>query len=312
MESRRSGLISEYVAIDTCNRTELYYTTSDMATAQADVQALFGPVKTYAFTDGQVVEHLFKVASGLDSMVLGESDIVRQVKSSYAQAAEDDHIGPVLSQLFQRAIHASKVVRTSTNIDSGITSLARYAVLQMEKSIGKLAGKSAVVLGAGQMAYKLGSYLTDEGVADVTFVDRTLSVAQALAEKHHARAASLEDIDQYIASTPVLFTAVAVKAHIISQQTLAPTMAKRPNRPLHIMDLGVPRNVDPAVADIPGVDLYNVDTLRAHIGEAAKERQEAIEAAKSIIEHESKEFWDWYDAHVAASAGQPRTSSSSF
>jgi len=232
-------------------------------------------------------------------MILGEYDIVAQVKQAYFAAAQAKTVGPVLHQLFQRAIRASKVVRSSTNIGTGITSLARAAVDQAKVKVENLKDQPVLILGAGSMAEKVGKYLAKEGVRDITFANRTYSRAEKLASEYKANAIPLDELEAGLLASTVVICATAAPDQVITHKMLQDTMTVRPLHSLHIIDLAVPRDVEPSAASIAGVHLDNVDTLQNHLDDNKQERIKAVAMAQSLIELESQKFWEWNESRNA-------------
>jgi len=290
------GLINEFVGLTTCNRTELYIVTNSSAQAKRELSQLFDFAYIYVLVDGEATNHLYRVVSGLDSMILGEYDIVAQIKQAYFKAAEAQTVGPILNQLFQRAIRASKVVRSSTNIGTGITSMARAAVDQAKSKVDNLKDQSVLVIGAGDMAQKVGKYLVKEGVIDITFANRTINRGQRLAKECRAKAITLDELPNSLPFSTIVISATAAPSHVVTQMMLENIMTMRPYTPIHIIDLAVPRDIEPSAASIPGVHLYNVDTLQSYLDENKKERMNAVTKAQALIELESQKFWAWHEA----------------
>jgi glutamyl-tRNA reductase len=286
--------VTEFVILNTCNRTEVYFIGSHISTAAERVEAVFASPHLYRYENAEAVKHLFMVTAGLDSMVVGESDIVAQIREAYQEAAKDGVVGPILNQLFQRAVHASKVVRTKTKIGSGITSVARYAVLQMRTSLPEFPEAEILVIGAGKMGKKVVSYLHDEHASHVTIANRSLAPAVALAAPYGDQAVSLEALDAQLRKASVVFTATAAKEYVFQAELVAEVMRSRPDRPLFICDIAVPRNVDPAVSAIPGVHLRNMDNL--HVEQTKRARTEAAHAAEQLLDTEIHDFYAWWES----------------
>ena len=290
------------VLLSTCNRTEFYLVTEEEP-AFDTVWSLLGErlpaaptggVREYGYVvrDREAVRHLYRVSAGLDSMILGESQIQGQVREAWeisrAQA------GPVLHRLFQTALHVGSRVRTETGLGTGTASAASAGVAVAGKIFGDLAGRSALILGAGDMAELAATCLSDEGVKITLVANRTQERARAIAERLGGRAVSLEDAWAYFATTDIALCSTAAPHAVVTWERVGHIIAGRGGRPLCILDLAVPRDVDPAVAQLENVFLYDVDDLQTVAAQATARRRDEVPAAERIVEEEADHFWAWY------------------
>ena len=292
------------VLLSTCNRTEFYLVADDEPALDA-VWSLLGerlPVasaggaREYAYIarDRDAVRHLYRVSSGLDSMILGESQIQGQVREAWE--ASRAQAGPVLHRLFQTALHVGSRVRTETGLGMGTASAASAGVAVAGKIFGDLAGRSALILGAGDMAELAATCLNDEGVQITLVANRTPERARAIAERLGARAVSLDEAWPHFATTDIAICSTAAPHAVVTWERVGGVIGggARRGRPLCILDLAVPRDVDPALAQLESVFLYDVDDLQTVAAHATARRRDEIPAAERIVEEETDLFWAWY------------------
>ena len=290
------------VLLSTCNRTEFYLVTEEEP-AFDTVWSLLGErlpatpaggVREYGYVvrDREAVRHLYRVSAGLDSMILGESQIQGQVREAWEMSRAQ--AGPVLHRLFQTALHVGSRVRTETGLGMGTASAASAGVAVAGKIFGDLAGRSALILGAGDMAELAATCLSDEGVKITLVANRTQERARAIAERLGGRAVSLEDAWAYFATTDIALCSTAAPHAVVTWERVGHIIAGRGGRPLCILDLAVPRDVDPAVAQLENVFLYDVDDLQTVAAQATARRRDEVPAAERIVEEEADHFWAWY------------------
>ena len=303
----RSNL-SEAVIVSTCLRTEVYAVVERFHDGVAELQeflATIGGTTVDALAehlsirfDDDVTEHLFTVASGLDSAVLGESEVLGQVRRAWEKAQHERASGPVLGALFRHAVETGKRVRSETAIARGITSLSHGAVaLAARRRHGGLAGARILVVGSGEMGEGVVQALATHGPSEVVVANRTAARAHAViaalpeATAATARAVSLSDLATELAAADVVFTTVGTTHPIVERSMLAEAMAGRPAAlPLLMVDLGVPRNVEPAAADLDGVTLLDMDALRAAVQDALAGRQGELSHAQAIVGDEVERY----------------------
>lgn len=279
------------VIISTCNRVEIYTTTSGTDQAAEELRQLFraqagisAPWQFFAGADG--VRHLFRVASGLDSMVVGETEILGQVKQAYRAAAEAGSTNRVLHKLFQHAFRVAKRVRTETHVTRGASSVAAVAVHLSEKIFGGLTGRQVMILGAGDTSERTARSLVSRGVKTVLVSNRSYDRAARLASEIGGVAVHFEEWQNAFAEVDILISSTAAPRAILTPDKLAPVMKLRQGRPLFIIDLAVPRDVDPAVREFPDVHLYDIDSLEAIVRQTLEIRRgEVIRCEQRIAEH---------------------------
>lgn len=292
-ELRRRGLADEAVILSTCNRVELY-----LATPQPPAQvfpalheflvthhAYPDPVHDhlYQWSEPQSVEHLFKVACGLDSMVLGETEILGQLKQAYDLALQHKLTGPRLNKAFQRAFNVAKHIRTTTNIQRGSISVASVAVELAERIFDTLAGHPVMVIGAGDTSEKTARALLSRGADSLVVTNRTREKAEALARELGGRAIGFDEWEREFARIDIAISSTSAPGYVIERARLEPLMKVRRHRPLLLIDIAVPRDVDPAVNEVDNVYLYNVDDLQCIANEYLQQRREEVARCEAII-----------------------------
>lgn len=290
----------EIVILSTCNRTEIY-TASEENMESWSTQFLitiFGQdsLKKYLYTksEKEMNAHLFAVAAGLDSLVIGENEILKQVKDAYALSHEFSLTGKIFNVLFQRAIYVGKLVRTETGISRGALSVGSVAVNLAEKIFGDLRESTLLLFGAGKMAELSARYLASKKIKKLLVANRTLENARSLAEKFQAQALSLEEGLNLLSLADVVIASVSGSEPFLKKVFVAETMRKRQNRSLFIIDIGVPRNVESTIHQLDNVYLYNIDDLETIVRENREHRRKEVEKAEKIIEEKAKEFYSWY------------------
>jgi glutamyl-tRNA reductase len=288
------------VLLSTCNRTEFYLVADEERVADA-VWDLLGErldagaaARQYGYIarDRDAVRHLYRVSSGLDSMILGESQIQGQVRDAWEMSRAQ--AGPVLHRLFQTALHVGARIRTETALGVGTASAASAAVAVAGKIFGDLAGRTALILGAGDMAELAATCLADEGVHVTLVANRTHERARVIAERLGARALTLEEAWPHFATTDIALCSTAAPHAVVTWERVGAVIGGRRHRPLCILDLAVPRDVDPAIAQLENVFLYDIDDLQTVAAQATARRHEEVPAAERIVEEETDLFWAWY------------------
>lgn len=292
--------ISEAVVLSTCNRTEIYVRAERFHPAFADVRDSLArhsglPLEDfgehlYAHHDDDAVRHLFGVACGLDSAVLGETEILGQVRRSFEQARSAGVVGIRLSDLFAASGTAGRKVRASTGIARNITSVSRAAVAMATQQLGSLDGRAICVLGAGEMSEGMTVALRDAGTRRIVICNRSVERATELAERVGGDVVPLDQLAETVADVDVLLTGTGANALMIEHDELAHVMAQRPDRPLLIVDIAVPRDVDPAAANIDGVTLLDMEDLTAFAELGRAERRNEITAVRRLIDEEVARF----------------------
>ncbi len=295
---REVGIAREAVLLSTCNRVEIYAVTSlAEAEAFAALRGFLGEAcnrgeapeeGVYAYGEPRSIEHLFKVAAGLDSMVLGETEILGQMKKAYDLALQHKHTGGRLNKAFQRAFNVAKHLRTETNIQRGSTSVGSVAVELAEKIFESLSGRTVMVIGAGDTSEKTARSLLSRGASQVVVTNRTLERAEALARELGGRAVPFDDWTGECASVDIVVSSTSAPGYVIDRPRLEPWLRLRRNRPLLLVDIAVPRDIDPAVGDLPNVFVYNIDDLQAIADDYLRQRQEEIARCEAIIREKAK------------------------
>ncbi len=303
---------SELTVLSTCNRTEFYFSDDDPERAKDWCCHFFGEKMSaedfkkhmYMKSDRDAIHHLFKVVSGLDSMVLGENEITKQVKDAYQLAHRHGLTGKVLNVLFQRALHTGKLVRTHTGIGHGGLSVGSIAVSLAEKIFGSLHESSVLMFGAGKMAEVSARYLLGRNVKELWVANRTLENAEALAQKFGGRAFALDQGMGLLPSADVVITSMAAPNVLLTESVIREAMNRRQHRSLFLIDIAVPRNIDERVHQMDNVYLYNIDDLQSLAAENLKGRQGEFDKAQQIVKEKADEFADWLDS---LKAGQERS-----
>ncbi len=242
----------------------------------------------YTLTEPQSLQHLFKVACGLDSMVLGETEILGQIKKAYALAYRHGHTGARLNKAFQRAFHVAKHIRTETNIQRGSVSVASVAVELAEKIFSSLAAREVLVIGAGETSEKTARALLSRGVRSIVVANRSHDRAVALANEFGGRAVQFDDWAGEFQKIDIAISSTSAPHHILDRAKLEPLMKARQQRPLLLIDIAVPRDIDPEVNFLENVYLYNIDDLQAIADDYLKQRREEVARCEQIIAEKVK------------------------
>ncbi len=295
---RDDSIASEAVILSTCNRVEIYAATAlDPAEAFVELKKFLVTVheyrdpihdELYLLSEPQSLHHLFKVACGLDSMVLGETEILGQLKKAYDLALQHGYTGSRLNKAFQRAFNVAKHIRTETNIQRGSVSVASVAVELAERIFNSLDGHDVMVIGAGDTSEKTARALISRGARSIVVASRTLDRAQALAKELGGRAVPFDDWTTEFEKIDIVISSTAAPHHILDRNRLEPLMHLRRNRPLLLIDIAVPRDIDPEVNVMENVYLYNIDDLQTVADEYLKLRKEEIARCEAIIAEKVK------------------------
>ena len=309
----RANEIEEAVVLSTCNRVEVMVATRDLEAARVRVRSFFerelAPEQApharelegalYELHDAAAVRHAFRVACSADSQVVGEPQILGQVKDAYRAAVASGACGPILSRLYQRAFATAKRVRNETKIAERPISVARVAVQLAEQIFESLAHKSALLVGAGEMIELALEALVKGGLAHVRVANRTPARAAALAAKFGASAHGLGELPQLLAHSDVVLTCIGGHEPNLTAPLFASALRERRERPIFAIDIGVPRNVDPAANRLEGVYLYDLDDLQDVARANAEERRREVEHAEAIVLEEQQRFDGWLGALAA-------------
>lgn len=287
--------VKECAILKTCNRVELYTVSDDPTTTWRAIDGLIngllpfdGQSNLVLYLNGrESVTHILRVASGLESMILGEDQIQGQVKEAFELAEKEGHMGPVLSVVFRKAISVGKKVRTETKVNKGCVSVGSAAVELAESKIGTLRDKNILVIGAGEMATLIAKHLVGKGPRTVFVSNRTYSRAVELAWTLNGRAVRFDGLINYLAQSDVVLCATSATHMILTKEHVEQAMKDRPGgRNLIVIDVSFPRNVEPEVALVPGAELYDIDGLRGKAEENYLRRKAEIRNAEKIIAQE--------------------------
>jgi glutamyl-tRNA reductase len=306
-ELRQVREISEAAILSTCNRTEFYCTTTTAneqflidwvaETKNIDV-ASFKPY-LYTHADNQLIRHMFRVACGLDSMILGEPQILGQMKSAYQSACEAGTLGKHLGRLFQQTFTAAKKVRTDTAIGSSPVSVA-FAAVQLAQQINdNLKEQTALLIGAGETIELTARHLRQQGIGRIIIANRTLAKAQALAEQFNGAAITLADIPLHLVEADIVISSTASQLPILGKGSVESALKKRRYKPMFMVDLAVPRDIEAEVEQLRDVYLYTVDDLQNTIDQNMDSRRRAAEQAEEIIDTQVDYFLTWLRAENA-------------
>jgi len=305
--------LGECALLSTCNRTEFY------AVPKKDAQSGMSTLKRFLSRNSQLpeidseqifyrhqgptaVNHLFTVSSGLDSLVVGENQILGQVRRAYIQAQEASCTGPILEKLFPWAIRVGKRARSETNIAKGASSVSAAAVELARKIFGEMAGRKVLLLGAGKMGQKSLNLLTKAGVKEVQIVNRTFEKAEELAEQCGGVAVPYEMLDDALTKVDILIASTGAPHYIVTKERMAKVIRQRRGKPIFLIDIAVPRDIDPACGEVENVYLYNIDDLQGVVDKNLARRHSETQEVLSIVESATKDFCKYLDARKASTA----------
>ncbi len=278
--------VSEVAVLSTCNRTELYAIADDgnalAAWLSAHAEGLDGYL--YRHSDAGAVRHLFRVATGLDSMVLGEPQILGQVKEAWVAAREHGALGNRLDRLFQQTFAVAKRARTDTRVGANPVSVASTAVRLAQNSFARLDDSTVLLIGAGETIELAARHLSEGRVRRLLIANRTLAHAQELATRHGGYALPLTELERHLAEADVVFSATASREPVLTRAQVAAALARRRHKPMLLFDLAVPRDIEPEVAQLDDAYLYTIDDLERAVEDNRRGRREAAEAAEALIE----------------------------
>jgi glutamyl-tRNA reductase len=316
----RNAGCTEALFLSTCNRVEVYgaaatpLSTEDLARCLArgaGQPSSDAPSAFYRYEADACVHHLFRVASGVDSMVIGETEILGQVKKAYKSAQSSGSAGPFLHRLFQRAFRVAKQVRTHTAITRGAISVGSVAVDLAYKIFGDLCGRKVLVLGAGETSERTARALVSRGVSDLRVSNRSVDRARDLAALVGGSAVPFEDWTNQCGEVDILITSTSSDAPLLYAENLAPILRSRTDRPLFVIDIAVPRDVHPGVNQLEGVFLYDIDSLQSVAEQSLVLRRRQIASAEAIIAEHVSDFWQRFFAGRASEDGCAITGQSS-
>ncbi len=295
-------VVREGLIVSTCNRVEILSATStdllDFSAGQVtqflDTSGQLPPgfleKHLYRHTDEEAVRHLFRVASSLDSMVVGEPQVLGQVRHAYSLAVEAGTAGRVLNRLVHHTFRVAKRVRTETGIAASAVSISYMAVELGKKIFDSLKGRTVMLIGAGEMAELSARHLVNAGVSNVIIANRTEESARLLAQEFGATTISLDQIDQFLSDADVVICSTGAPDYILTEERTRKALERRRNRPTCLIDISVPRNIDPAVGKVPNVFLFDIDDLESVISSNIREREREAERAELIVQSEVMQF----------------------
>lgn len=292
--------LSESVVVSTCNRVEFYAAAENASEGTESLRRFIsgrvGDAGGHVFFQHgsqRSIAHLFRVVCGLDSMVLGETEILGQVKKAYQSAQQAGFTGRHLNKLFQRAFNVAKEVRTKTNITRGSVSVGSVAVDLAERIFGRLGDCHVMILGAGETSEMTAGALQARGVKAIFVANRSYERAAQLAEKMGGKALHFEEWAGDFHDVDILIGSTSAPHHVVTVEKLVPLMRTRPDRPLFCIDLAVPRDFEPAVNDLDGVYLYDIDSLQQLADQSMAVRRQEIVLCEQMIDRHVAEFHDW-------------------
>ncbi len=295
--------INELIILSTCNRTEFYIVTDEAEKVEKEVKLFINNTRSidpdtlsahmYTYTDRKAVEHVFRVASSLDSMVIGEAQILGQIKNAYKIASFNSTTGPILNRLMHRSFSIAKKVRTDTSIGFYSVSVSSVAVELAKKIFGLLSGKSIMLMGAGEMAEDAARYLRESGATELIVASRTFEHAAQLAEKLNGRAIEFEELYNQLLDLDIIICSTSADHYLITYDHMHKIMKGRQHKPLFFIDISVPRNIESSISDIEGVFLFDIDDLKGAANKNLKEREKASHEAETLIEEEVNKFINW-------------------
>ncbi|MBV8748816.1 MAG: glutamyl-tRNA reductase, partial [Candidatus Eremiobacteraeota bacterium] len=303
--------VREAAMLQTCGRLEIYAELEDYEVGVGQLKTFLGNFRhgdvsdmdsyMYTLLGTQAIDHLIRVATGLDSMLIGEAEILGQVKDAYVQAQRARSLGKTLHTLFREALEAGKEARTHTAISGDSTSIATAAVACAKEHVGDLGGKRVLVIGAGKMGAIAARRLKTEGAGEIIVLNRTHKRAQAVASELGSigRTAEMPGLVEALKTADVVVTSTGASHFVLTPGNVAEAMLARPEQPLFIVDIAVPRDVDPEVTRIPGIGLVDIDGLKNVVDVTLEKRREAIPLVEEIVAEHVERFLQWYQSRVA-------------
>jgi glutamyl-tRNA reductase len=307
LAGRPSG--AEAAVLSTCNRAEVYLACENLDRGRGDAEQFFADFHRltheelrphlYAKTDAEAARHLFRVAAGLDSLVVGEPQILGQVKDAYGHANLQQTTGPLLKRLFTSAFTAGKRVRAETRLAEGAVSVSYAAVALARKIFGDLKDRTVLVVGAGEMGKLTALHMKSQGIRKMLITSRTATHAVGLAQAMEATVIAWDRLVGALSESDIVITATGASAPIISRPLIETAMRPRRHRPLFVIDIAVPRDVDPRAGNIEQVFLYNIDDLQAVVVENVSRRTAEVDQAEAIVTEEVDRFRNWMQSRGA-------------
>ncbi|MEI8173597.1 MAG: glutamyl-tRNA reductase [Deltaproteobacteria bacterium] len=298
--------IREVMYLATCNRVEVFAHALDTEVSVERLKEFIfnhGNLSAeemtrclYVYFDQDAVRHLFRVASSIDSLVMGEPQILGQVKDAYRRSVEHNATGIILNKIIHHAFRTAKRVRTETGIAGNAVSVSFAAVELAKKIFGNLKGKTILLVGAGEMSELAARHLIGNGVDHILIANRTYARAVKMAEDFHGTAIEFELLPEKLRDVDIVITSTGAPGYVITVPIIEAALRRRKNRLLFLIDIAVPRDIDPAAGDIDNVYLYNIDNLQDIVDENMKNRRNEGEKAEAVIEEEVAKYLEWYNA----------------
>jgi glutamyl-tRNA reductase len=295
--------VREAALLSTCNRVEMTMVTHDPDATIAVAHEWFAQKSgmeldtvrehLYAFTTDDAIRHLFGVASGLDSLVLGEPQILGQVKTSYEQALAAGTAGHILHRLYQSTFSAAKRARSETAIGKQAVNISSCAVELAKRIFGDLTGKTVMLIGAGEMAELAARHLRANGCTSILVANRTLERAKNLAIEFEGHALTLADLPEYIDSADIIVSSTGASTYVLLPEVVQKAMSKRKGKPMFLVDIAVPRDIDPRIGDIDGAYLYDIDDLQQVVQGNQEQRKKEAEQARELLEEDAQALLAW-------------------
>jgi glutamyl-tRNA reductase len=301
-ELRRDASIREAAILATCNRTELYVRTPEPQAAESAMNAYLArragaPERlehhTYSRTDAEAARHLLRVAAGLDSMILGEHQILGQVRDAQTLARHAETLGPMMDRLWSTAIHAGKRARAETDIGTGAVSVASAAVSLAERVLGNLASRAVLVIGAGETGRLVARHFADRRPSRLVVANRTRERAATTAAAVGGEAVGLEELGSVLAAADVVVSATGAPGFVVAAAAVRAAMHARPQRPLVLVDIAVPRDIDPAAGALENAFLYPIDALQTLVDRSLARRLHEVPRVEAIVEDELTKLMTW-------------------
>ena len=310
-ELRKRGILDEAVVLSTCNRSELYGVPASDASATEEMENFLTSYhrisrvelegRLYRWEGAEAVRHLYRVASGLDSMLLGEAEILGQLKTAYGQALEHGSTGPVLNRAFQGALEVGKRVRAETEVGARPMSVSLAGIKLAERVFGNLKGHKALILGAGAVAEQVVEHLRARSIGSLRVVNRSHDRAAELAERMGGEAVHWDALEKALSVPDIIVTSVGNAGHVLTREMLERALTARGGRPVFVIDLGVPRNVAADSAGLYNLYLYNIDDLGEIVEQNKRAREAEIPRAEALVSEHVAKFEAWRTALEAGS-----------
>ena len=293
----------ESMILSTCNRAEIYAAVKDSDKGAGNIKSFISEYKSlplskfnehmYVYEGIDAIKHVFRVAASLDSMIVGEPQILGQIKDAYELAAKHNTAGLILNKLMHKAFSVGKKVRTETKIASSAVSISFAAVELGKKIFGDLEGKVAMLIGAGEMCELAAKHFVNNGVSKVYVTNRTFERAEKMAEEFKGEAVKFDEFYDHLQNVDIILSSTGAPHYVIEHKKMAQVIKTRRNKPMFLIDIAVPRDIDPKINDIDNIYVYNIDDLQSVVTSNIKERRKEAVKAEHIIEHEIGQFYNW-------------------